>query len=370
MNRSILPFRYSFSYEDIDWITSQLEGILRAGAFLTMGPFGEAFEEAFRLAHGSPFAIAVNSGTAALEIILRAVGVVGREVIVPTNTYGATLISVLRAGGVPVLADVAEDMSLDPADAEGRWTDRTAAVVAVHIGGLISPHTRALSRLCEARGVPLVEDAAHAAGASLGGVRAGSHGVAGAFSFFNTKVMTCGEGGMILTCDPAIRDKALLLRDHAKDAHGAMAEPGYNWRLPEVQALLGLRQVRRLGEFIEKRNRIAALYDERLRDVPGVTLLSPPPEAVHNRYKYVIVSHRLPPAALRATLWDEFGIPLGGFVYAIPCHLQRAFTAYADGPYPMAERLCSSHICPPIYQDMTEEEAVRVAGALREVLSR
>jgi perosamine synthetase len=183
---------------------------------------------------GTRHAVSVASGTAALEIALRAVGVAGGEVVVPTNTYGATVVAVLRAGAVPVFADTAEDMSVSVEDVAAKLGPRVRVVVTVHIGGLVSPHTVELARLCEERGVPLAEDAAHAAGASYQGRSAGSFGAAAAFSLFSTKVMTSGEGGLPVTNDEQIRDTARLLRDHAKNADGTMSTTGYNWRLTEM----------------------------------------------------------------------------------------------------------------------------------------
>src|SRR5262249_40384897 len=150
---------------------------------------------------GSPHVVSVASGTAALEIALRSLEVSGGEVIVPTNTFGATVVAVLRAGAVPVFADTADDMSIRVADVAAKFSARTRAVVTVHIGGLISPDTPVLAQLCADRGIPMVEDAAHAAGASYCGRQAGSFGIAAAFSLFSTKVMTSGEGGLLVTAN-------------------------------------------------------------------------------------------------------------------------------------------------------------------------
>lgn len=366
---AIPPFRYSFTDRDVDFIVAEVRDILESESFLTMGPRGERLEEEFRAHAGARYAVAVASGTAALEIVLRALEVRGGRVIVPTNTFGASAVSVLRAGATPVLADCAEDLSLSPAAVRELLSPEVRAVVTVHIGGLVSPHTLELRRLCERHGVPLVEDAAHAAGASLGGVRAGGFGVAAAFSFFSTKVMTCGEGGMITTGDERIRDQALLLRDHAKDETGAMASVGYNWRLTEMQAVLGLAQLRRLDEMIARRNEIAAIFDLHLAGLDGVKLLPVPAGAVHNRYKYVVFLGRHEPEAVRKRLREEHGITLGGYVYAVPLHRQGAFAPYCEGAsFPVADRLCGSHVCPPLYPSLSDADARYIAESLRSVL--
>ena len=192
---------YDFSDEDIEQITAEIRTLLAARAYLTLGRHVERFESAFAEYHGARYAVATSSGTAALEIILRHVGVAGGEVVMPTNTFGATAFAALAAGGRPVFADIGADLTLDPESAAAQVTPRTRAVVTVHVGGLVSPATTELAALCRSKGIALVEDAAHAHGSSLGGRFAGTLGVAGAFSFFTTKVMTTGEGGMVLTND-------------------------------------------------------------------------------------------------------------------------------------------------------------------------
>jgi dTDP-4-amino-4,6-dideoxygalactose transaminase len=164
--------------------------MLEARAFLTLGRHGEEFESRFATQIGVRHAVAVSSGTAALEIILRALKVEGREVIVPTNTFAASVFAVIRAGASVVFADSGEDLSVDPVDVARLVTRNTAAVMSVHIGGVISPAITQLKDICERREVPLVEDAAHAHGTSLHGKQAGAFGAAAGYSFFSTKVMT------------------------------------------------------------------------------------------------------------------------------------------------------------------------------------
>lgn len=364
----IKPFQYSFSDDDIEYVLSRFGDLLRRRDYLTMGPYGAEFEQAFRDYHQTPHAVAVSSGTAALEIILKTLDVAGGKVIVPTNTFGATAISVLAAGATPVFADCAPDMTLCPESALSVMSGDVRAVVTVHIGGLISPHTHALREMCEARGVPLVEDAAHAVGSSLDGKKAGDFGAAAAFSFFSTKLLTTGEGGMITSRDAAIDERARLLRDHAKAQGNRMVAHGYNWRLPEVQALMGIRQLHRLDEFIKKRNEVAAVYDDLLGGLPHIRVVSPPAAAVHNRYKYIVVLEAVTPAAVKDTLAERYGVPLGGFVYEEPCHMQPAFTQFDAADCARAEKLCPSHICLPIYQEMTGADARYVGEAVRDVL--
>ena len=352
--------RYDFSDEDIAWIQEQLGELLRSRAFLTMGDRCAEFETRFAHLTGSRHAIAVSSGTGALEIILRAIGVEGGEVVVPTNTFAATAFAALHAGAVPVFADCGPDLIVDPDDVERRISPATRAVIVVHIGGLVTPAVHRLRELC----------AAHAVGSALDGQGAGTFGTAAAFSFFSTKVMTTGEGGMITTDDAEIASRARVLKDQAKRAGRNLHDlVGSNWRLSELQAILGLAQLARLPDLLAERKRVAGVYDEafaggsdRLRP------LVPPPAAQPNWYKYILVSEE-EGAVLGSRLKPGSGVTLGGAVYEVPCHQQPVFAAFAPDRLPTAEHLCRHHVCPPIYPSLTDEEARRVAGALLEAAS-
>ncbi len=362
--------KYCFPKDDIAFIADGLRGILETGAFLTMGKYCDEFENAFADYGSVRHAIAVSSGTAAIEIILRCLDVRDKEVLVPTNTFAATAFAVIHAGGIPVFCDCADDLTLDPEDTRRRITSKTAAIITVHIGGLVSPLTHDLVELAKQKGIPLVEDAAHAHGSILDGRHAGTFGVAGAFSFFSTKVMTTAEGGMIITEDPTIAEKARILRDQAKLANqNYHEEVGYNWRMSEVQALMGLSQLRRLDDFIKKRNEIADQYTVGLAGHEGIALLPTPKNVRHNYYKYIVFIKPGIREAVTKGLKSEYGVALGGTVYDVPCHEQPVFRPFRRSPLPRAEDLCSRHICPPIYPTLSDAEAQHVIDALKRTLS-
>jgi perosamine synthetase len=365
-----------FGLAEIEFVLSRFREILEGKSFLSQGKYCAEFEHAFASYHGSRHGVAVSSGTAALEAMLRAARVEGCEVIVPANTFAATAFAVINAGGIPVFADVAADLALDPESAEEHVTDRTRAVVAVHVGGLISQHVPALIQLCHSRNLALLEDAAHAHGSSLHGRKAGRFGVAAAFSFFSTKVMTTGEGGMVLTDDEAMAQRIRLLRDQAKVPQGMYQnyheEIGFNWRMTEVQALMGMAQLRSLDDFVRRRNEIAEIYHCELRQLVGsglIEVLAPPAGSRHNYYKFVVFLKGTDRVQLARRMHEEFGVSLGGFVYEIPLHLQPALRAYARGVLPVAEDLCSRHVCLPLFFTMTDQEARYTAKALGTCLS-
>jgi dTDP-4-amino-4,6-dideoxygalactose transaminase len=365
--------RIVFSEADRAEIAERVSAALASGA-LTLGANTREFEAAFARAHEVPFAVAVTSGTAALEIILRAIGVDGREVVVPANTFAATAFAVLAAGGTPVFADIdPATAALDVASVAELLSDRTAAVVLVHIAGLITPDVTKLQALCDERGVAFVEDAAHAHGSRLDATYAGSFGIAGAFSFYPTKVITTGEGGMIVTADERIRDEALSYRDQGKQSFESNlhARLGYAWRLSELHAAVGAVHLRHLDEFTAVRSRVVARYAQALAEMDALTPLVPAPGLRSSFYKYpVLLDAALDRTALKAELKQRFGVSLSGEVYDTPLHRQPVFAHLNRGPLPGAELFCARHICLPVHSDMSDGEVERVVDALTATCGR
>jgi perosamine synthetase len=346
---------------------------------LTLGTYTRQFETAFASAHSAPgasgadapHAVAVSSGTAALEIALRCAGVDGRDVVVPANTFYATAAAALRAGGRPVFADIdAETFALSPATLNAALTPQTAAVVLVHIGGLITPHVEELRRICQERGITLVEDAAHAHGATWEGRFAGSFGTAAAFSFYPTKVVTCGEGGMILTPSGELADEARIYRDQGKGSFSANhhVRHGYAWRMSELNAVTGLVHLRRMTDSIERRREVAQRYGEVLGGLDGFGVLAEPAGCRSNFYKYIAV---LPPGCDRARFKKESAdlheVRLAGEVYDVPLHQQPVFAEFAGASLPVAEDMCARHICLPLHSDMSDAEVGQVLAAVTAV---
>jgi len=368
----VTAFKYYFPQASIEWITTKIRETLESGDFLTLGKHCREFENQFANYIGSKYAVATSSGTASLEIILRALSIQGCEVIVPTNTFAATAYGVIHAGGRPVFVDIASDLNFDVLDVKKKITSKTKAIVPVHIGGLISQSMHELLELAEQRGLYVVEDAAHAHGSTLKDKKAGSFGIAGSFSFFSTKVITSSEGGMITTNDSEIAQKARLLRDQGKVRGNLVGVIGYNWRLSELQAIVGLAQLRLIAEIIEKRTQIAKIYDELLRGMLSCQPLQIPSNARSNYYKYIAFLQKgRDPEVLKKHLAEKYNIELGGYVYEVPLHRQPVFKEYVDNLqiYPFADDLCIRHIALPDYPSMTSEEAKYVAESLKSALN-
>jgi perosamine synthetase len=358
------------SNEDIEAILSDIEHTLRDG-HLTRGPWVAAFEEAFAQYVGVQHSVAVTNGTAALEIALRYFDVRGRDVIVPTNTFLSTANAVLFAGGKPLLADISgQTLCLDLDTFIDVVTPKVTGVIVVHIAGLVCPHIYEIRDYCSQRGLFLIEDAAHAHGAMLNKQKAGSIGQAGCFSFFPTKLMTTGEGGMITTDDDGLAEFARNYRNHGvpPSAHLHL-QLGHNWRMPEINAILGVHQLRQLDGFLARRQQIACRYDQGLRGVEGIKLFVNPPSARHSYYKYpIIVEDGIGRDRLAQRLLERHGIHTGS-VYYPPCHLQpiyRELFGYDHGMLPVAEQVLPEVLCLPVFVQMRDEDVDYVLAAVKE----
>jgi perosamine synthetase len=373
MKMQIPAARIYFPEEDRKELQERIDGILKSGQ-LTLGKYTKEFEERFAQYMGTKYAIAVNSGTSALEIILRALDIEGSTVVVPTNTFFATPAAVVHAGGKVIFADVTDNLCLDTKSLRNAISEDTKAVILVHIGGVVPPQTKEILRICEEHNLYLIEDAAHAHGSAFNNKKAGSFGVAAAFSFYPTKVITSGEGGMITTDDEDVCQRALVFRDQGKAGFlgNIHTEMGYNWRMSEIHAAIGLSQFARLEEFITDRRKMAQIYDEQLAHFNGINSLKVPKEVKSNYYKYAaLLDEGIDRTSLKKALKEKFGVSLSGEVYELPCHLQPIFKklyGFGGGEFPVAEDLCRRHICLPVFAGMTDEQARHVVNSLREVI--
>jgi dTDP-4-amino-4,6-dideoxygalactose transaminase len=363
--------KIQFLPQDRAWIAERIQEVLASGQ-LTLGKYGAEFEQQFARYCGRRHAVAVNSGTSSLEIILRALDVQGKDVLVPTNTFFATAAAVVHAGGHPVLVDMdPESFAVRPEDVERVLTPRTAGLIIVHIGGLISRRIGELQELAARKGLWLVEDAAHAHGSTHLGVKAGAFGIAGSFSFYPTKVMTSAEGGMIVTDDDRIAGEARIYRDQGKASftQNAHVRMGYNWRMSEPHAIIGLKHLERLPTMIADRQRVAALYDDALKSFQNLTPVQVPPDGSCNYYKYLALPRDLKDRkGLKLLLRDQYGVSLSGEVYEEPLHKQPVFEQYATQRLPVAEEYCARHVCLPVYAGMEDAEALQVIDALKRTI--
>ena len=370
----IPPAKPYFPPEDIQQIENDVRQILNSG-MLTLGAYTKRFEDGFAKTCNVKKAVAVNSGTSALEIALRASGIKkGSEVILPTNTFSATAAVVVIIGAKPVFADMdPETLCINADNVRKHLTSKTKAVLAVHIGGLVCPEIEQIKKICDDHGLCLIEDAAHAQGSLLNNKSAGSFGRAGCFSFYPTKIMTTGEGGMITTDDSRMAEKAAIFRDQGKESFSSntIVEVGYNWRMNEISAAIGLSQLRRLPEFIKRRNEIAKYFDQELPRISGIKPLDVPRNALSNYYKYIaFLSPEISRDGFKQKLREK-GVKLSGEVYWPPLHMQPIYSRLLkvkEGDFPATEEACRRMICLPLYSQMTMNEAQYVIEKTKEVM--
>jgi len=370
-----LSSRPFFDEVSIESILKDVKEILRSGLLAESSPGSRSpnvkkFEEMFAEYVGTKEAIAVSCGTAAIEIPLRYFDIKGKEVIVPTNTFIASANAVLYAGGKPVLADIKrETLCIDPDDAQSRITSKTRGIMVVHIAGLVCPEIHEIREICEDHGLFLIEDAAHAHGATIDGKKAGSLGDVGSFSFFPTKVMTTCEGGMITTDDKDLARMARRMRNHGRDEKtGLVVTLGYNWLMDEIGAVIGIHQLEQLEKFVQKRNAIAKKYDRGLQEIEGVEPVFTPSNIRHSYYKYpVYLDEGIDPSRLAQFLKSEHSINIGNIYYP-PCHLQPLYKemfGYMGGELPVSEQVLERVITLPMHVQITDSEINRVLKGLK-----
>jgi perosamine synthetase len=371
MTNTVPAAKIQFLPEDRAWIADRIQEVLASGQ-LTLGKYGAEFETEFARLCGVRHAVAVNSGTSSLEIILRSLGVEGKKVLVPTNTFFATAAAVVHAGGIPVLIDMdPESFAVHPEIVEKSLTPGTIGIIVVHIGGIVSAQMPALVRLAKAKGLWLVEDAAHAHGSSFQSISAGAFGIAGSFSFYPTKVMTSAEGGMIVTNDDRLAEESRIYRDQGKKSfmENAHVRMGYNWRMSEPHAIIGLKHLQRLPSMLADRQAVASIYNRELAALENLYTLKVPKDGICNYYKYIaVLKEKRNRKELKVKLRAEYGVSLAGEVYEEPLHQQPVFEKYATGSLPVAEDLCARHICLPVFSGMQESEAHQVLQSLKAVI--
>jgi dTDP-4-amino-4,6-dideoxygalactose transaminase len=355
---------------------------LRSG-WLTLGPRTELFEAVFAAHLGARHAIAVSSCTAALHLAYLAAGVgPGDEVIVPSFTFAATAAAVLYCGARPVFADIVsrERPSIDPRDVERRVTPRTKAITVVHYAGYAAAADD-LRALCDARGLALIEDVAHAPSATLGGRKLGTWGLAGAFSFFSNKVLSIGEGGLLCTDSDEVAAFARSRRSHAMtsgtwDRHNARTDTydvvglGFNYRLDEPRAALALSRLRGLEADIARRRELTLRYRELLAAVAGVVVPFAAEEVSSSScYVMPIMLERDGSQTQVSGRLRERGIQTSIFYPSI--HLFSAYRERFPGvSLPITELASRTELTLPLYPHMSYSDQDRVVAALAEAVGR
>ncbi|GAB4471722.1 MAG: DegT/DnrJ/EryC1/StrS family aminotransferase [Anaerolineae bacterium] len=357
--------------------------VLRSG-WITTGPRTREFERRLGEYVGARHAIAVNSCTAALHIALAALGIgPGDEVVTSPMTFCSTVNVIVHLGGTPVFADIGSDYNIDPAEIERRITPRTRAIIPVHYSGQPCRMDDILA-CARDHGLRVVEDAAHAIGASYHGRMVGAIGDITAFSFYATKNLTTAEGGMITTDDDDLAERMRLLALHgiSKDAwkrytsegswYYEVIYAGYKYNMTDIQAALGIHQLARLEQFLEARRQIVARYNDAFSEMPELQTPVVHDDLCHAWHLYVIQLNLERLTINRAQFIEALRAEnIGTSVHFIPVHLHpyyRERYGFKPGDYPMTERIYERILSLPLYPKMSEQDIRDVIAAVTRIV--
>jgi len=340
---------------------------ISASAAFAQGPDTAAFEKDFAAWCGAAECVGANTGTSALHLALHCLDIgPGDEVITAPMTFVATAWAISYVGAKPIFVDIDPGRrTLDPALLEKAITSRTKAIMPVHLYGLMADMDPIMD-IASRHGIPVVEDAAQAHGARYKGKRAGTIGLMGCFSFYPGKNLGAfGEGGALVTDDPALAARARRLRNHAQGERYYHEELGYNYRMDSIQGAVLSLKLRKLDDWNRARGRHAQMYSSLLADLP-LGLPATFPDSVSVWHLYVVESEQRD--RLRHILSDG-GIETG-LHYPVPLHLQRAYSGlrHREGDFPASEELARRCLSLPMFPEMNEAQIERVVQTLKHIL--
>lgn len=367
----------------IPWITkADKKAVIKTleRRWLTNGPVLESFEKQFSRYIGSPFSIGVSSATHALHLSLHAIDIgPSDEVIVPVMTFAAVADVVMYRGAKPVFADIEPDtFNISVLDIKKRITKRTKAVIVVHYGGQ-SCDMDEIQKLCAEKQLHLIEDCAHALGSNYKNKKCGTIGITGCFSFYPTKIIVTGEGGMIVTKNKKIASRIRLLRSHGmnitpikrekeKKWQYDILEMGYNYRLDEIRSSLGLSQLKRIDQINNKRIKIAKKLSNELNKIKGIIIPVQKKDRNHMFHLYTIKVENDYPLTRDELFLMLASKGIGASVQYTPLHLmtyiKNKFNLRKDD-FPMANKVKDQIISLPIFPSMTSKEVEYIVNAIR-----
>ena len=343
--------------------------VLRSG-YLAQGPMVEVFEDLCAEMAGTSHAVAVSNGTVSLEAILAVLGIgPGDEVITSPLTFVATLNAIIRAGATARFADITADYTLDPASVRALIGPRTAAIMPVHLYGLMGD-MKSLSTLAEQNDLAFIEDAAQAHGASAKGRLAGSFGI-GSFSFYATKNVTAGEGGVVTTSDKALADRIRILRNQGMRTKYEYEAVGSNLRMTDLQAALAIPQLRRLPEINNKRAANARKLSAELKDMEELVLPLTPPEREHVWHQYTVLLPQESREQITASM-SSAGVETGIYYPKLVWdHVPfRTHDCVAIDDTPVAADTAGRCLSLPVHQHLAEEDIATVGRKMHEALTQ
>ncbi|MBJ7571665.1 DegT/DnrJ/EryC1/StrS family aminotransferase [Bacillus halotolerans] len=381
MSKRFISFhRPDITNEELETVAETIKS-----GWISKGPKVIEFEKKLGEYLGAEHVISCNSGTAALHMALLALGVgEGDEVIVPSFTFCSSVNVILHVGATPVFADICEDdLCIDPADVRQKLSPRTKAVIAVHFAGYPA-NLDELSSICKENGLYLIEDAAHALGTRYKGKMIGTHGDAVCFSFYATKNITTGEGGALILKDEEAAERARLYGWHGitKNAWNRYGEkgswrydvllPGFKYNMTDIQAALGLIQLKRAAEIQEKRTRIANYYASELTNQSEraeLPLTDIPSHITHSWHLFILRVKKRGEMERDQFIENMKAKHIGLSVHFIPVHMHPYYSEHFPAKLPVTERIFPEIVSLPLYSQLSKEDCQYIVQSMKDVLS-
>ncbi|MBU2658631.1 DegT/DnrJ/EryC1/StrS family aminotransferase [Bacillus cabrialesii] len=381
MSKQFISFhRPDITNEELETVAETIKS-----GWISKGPKVIEFEKKLGEYLGAEHVISCNSGTAALHMALLALGIgEGDEVIVPSFTFCSSVNVILHVGATPVFADICEDdLCIDPEDVRQKLSPRTKAVIAVHFAGYPA-NLDELSSICKENGLYLIEDAAHALGTRYKGKMIGTHGDAVCFSFYATKNITTGEGGALILKDEEAAERARLYGWHGitKNAWNRYGEkgswrydvllPGFKYNMTDIQAALGLVQLKRAAEIQEKRTRIANYYASELTNQSKraeLPLTDIPSHITHSWHLFILRVKKRGEMERDQFIENMKAKHIGLSVHFIPVHMHPYYKEHFPAKLPVTERIFPEIVSLPLYSQLSKENCQYIVQSIKEVLS-
>lgn len=374
MNWKIPLFKIHWEQDDLNAISN----VIKRGTYWTTGPEIEEIENKITKLIGKKYGVSFNSGTSALHAVLLAHKITRGEVIVPSFTFISTANAVVLAGAKPVFAEIEnETYGLDPEDVKERITSKTKAIIPVHIGGSPCRDIKALKEITEDKNLVLIEDAAESLGSKIDNKMVGSHGHSSMFSFCQNKIVTSGEGGMIVTDLKDIYQKLKLIRSHGrvenKDDYFSSSremdyiDVGYNYRMSSITAALALTQFNKINKIIKIRREKASYYNDKLSKISSIKT---PVEKKNHLHVYQMYTIQSKDNKLRDKIQQSFkNAKIMTKIYFSPIHLKTFYRKkfnYKKGDLPMTEKISGKVITLPLYPGLTKKDMDSIINKIKD----
>ncbi|RAZ73464.1 DegT/DnrJ/EryC1/StrS family aminotransferase [Planococcus halotolerans] len=362
-----------FSEEDIEKYTNSVSQILYSGK-LILGEYTDKLEYLFSKFSTKKYAVAVSSATAALEIILKHINVRGKKVVIPANTFISTLYAIKNAGGIPVIVDIDYDsLSISIDDLCENIDENTCAVIVTHIAGIMCDSLPLLKSVCNKRGLYLIEDCSHSVGAYLENKPAGSFGYASIYSLYPTKIVTAGTGGVIVTDENSLYKKANLMRTHGVNSVGNCEELSSDWIISEFNALAAVIQMEKLKKIIEKRNFLAKLYVQYLKEfnVPGKFQDEYSSSSkTSSFYKFILKFESTNMTNLITNALSKEHVGVGKCYPFLLSEHHCVKNEFKNRSFPLAKKFIDNHIALPLNVDMTDTDIKNIVSHINKIIIR